>query len=295
MSLHLHDGFDWRHTRDVIEDETKRIRRRLQRIRQLLAEGQAVDPSLEDTNALLFNSVFLGIDDNTEDMENDFLLAAIDEELDGDSDAATESSWQSLKKEQASKPPMPQHPARRKRLTRSRKSRVEFQFQQLQVKFDRWNPESQMSSRVLITVDEIEILDHIKTSTWKTFLTSLHSDSQGNVREAGSSMFRAELLGVRPVIGSASEELRLRAKILPLRLHVDQDALDFLKAFFAFNDGAKEEVKPGPPSAPETFFRKLSYTSALFVRSVKQWQSMRRFFRSKSSSTTSLSVLITVL
>ncbi|KZT43992.1 hypothetical protein SISSUDRAFT_1057007 [Sistotremastrum suecicum HHB10207 ss-3] len=254
ISLHLHDGFDWRHTREVIEDESKRIRRRLQRIRQLLAEGQAVDPSVEETHSLLFNSVFLAIDENAENLEHDFLLAAIDEELDGDSDAATESSWQSLKKDHSSKPPALPHPARRKRLTRSRKSRVEFQLQQLQVKFDKWEPNSQVSSRVLITVNEIEILDHIKTSTWKTFLTSLRSDSQGNIREAGSSMFRAELLGVRPVTGSSSEELRLRAKILPLRLHVDQDALDFLKTFFAFSDGVKE-AKPAPPPSPETFFQ----------------------------------------
>ena len=43
-------------------------------------------------------------------------------------------------------------------------------------------------------------------------------------------------------------------KILPLRLHVDHDALDFLKKFFSFKD---PDALPSQPSDPadETFFR----------------------------------------
>ncbi|EEB98936.1 hypothetical protein MPER_01469, partial [Moniliophthora perniciosa FA553] len=37
-----------------------------------------------------------------------------------------------------------------------------------------------------------------------------------------------------------------RAKILPLRLHVDQDALDFLKKFFSFKD-PRDVAPPGDP------------------------------------------------
>lgn len=43
--------------------------------------------------------------------------------------------------------------------------------------------------------------------------------------------------------------------MLPLKLHVDQDALDFLKAFFSFQD-ANAFIQPNPPPPkPEIYFR----------------------------------------
>ena len=43
-----------------------------------------------------------------------------------------------------------------------------------------------------------------------------------------------------------------QAKVLQLKLHVDQDALDFLKKFFSFSD---PDAAPSA-SKDETFFRK---------------------------------------
>jgi autophagy-related protein 2 len=55
-------------------------------------------------------------------------------------------------------------------------------------------------------------------------------------RETGTSMIHIELLNVRPILDLAASEIVLKATVLPLRLHVDQDALDFITRFFEFND-----------------------------------------------------------
>jgi autophagy-related protein 2 len=42
---------------------------------------------------------------------------------------------------------------------------------------------------------------------------------------------------------------------LPLRLHVDQDALDFLKKFFSFRDPNAAPPNPDQESSDDTYFR----------------------------------------
>jgi autophagy-related protein 2 len=55
-----------------------------------------------------------------------------------------------------------------------------------------------------------------------------------------------ELLTVNPVPELAASEIVLKATILPLRLHVDQDALDFMSRFFEFRDESAESASvPG--------------------------------------------------
>jgi autophagy-related protein 2 len=47
----------------------------------------------------------------------------------------------------------------------------------------------------------------------------------------------------------------MQAKILPLRLYVDQDALDFMKKFFSFKD--PDSIATGSESSDgEIYFRK---------------------------------------
>lgn len=215
VTLRLHDGYDWEKTRVAIEQGRKAVRRRLEKIRQLLASGQAPDETVEDTHAVLFNSVHLGLQQELEDMEPEAMIAAIDQELaDDGGDTATVSSWQTF----AGQGPRPTHkrqsskaPNKTRRLTRSRGPRIEICLRGLTASVDQFQPDEPTAMRVLATVRDLEILDHIKTSTWSAFLTGMAADSRGNVRETDSNMVRAELCVVRPVRDLSVEEGRLKA------------------------------------------------------------------------------------
>ncbi|CAA7271644.1 unnamed protein product [Cyclocybe aegerita] len=241
FNLFLYDGYDWAKTRKTIEEEVKEMRKRLAKIRQLVANGHMQDPSFEDTNAVLFNSIHIGLEEDEDALgEPATLIAAIDRELKDDTETA---SWQSFPAFSAGKPRAPSVKVHGKRLSRAKSSSMEFCLSGICAEFDQYQPNDPLVSRTFVTIRDLEILDHIKTSTWKKFLTELRSDSRGNIRETDSNMVRIELRGVRPVPGHSSEEARLKAKILPLRLYVDQDAVDFLKKFFSFKD---PHVAPGP-------------------------------------------------
>jgi autophagy-related protein 2 len=214
LTVLLYEGYDWLRTRKTIEQEVKAIRRRLVKIRQLLASGQTPDDSIEETSSILFNSVSIGLPHDPEELEPAALIAAIDEELsDGAaSESASQSSWQSFK-------PRHQDGARRptrlrgRRLERSRNSQIDFRLSGVKFEADRFYPKAPLVSRILLTIKDLEILDHIKTSTWKKFLTELRTDFRGNVRETASDMVRAELRIVHPVPDLSTEEGRLRVSM----------------------------------------------------------------------------------
>lgn len=220
----LYDGYDWARTRKTIEDQVKVMRRRLAKIRQLLATGETQTPEVDQTSALLFNSVYIGLDDNAEDMERDELMAAIDGKLAEDFETASQSSWQSLPvaPSQPTAPKLSRIPSagRNKRLTRSRGPSIEFKFSSVDAEIDQYLPKESIASRTLVTVRDFEILDHIKTSTWRAFLTEMRSDSRGNVRESESNMVRVELRDVKPIPGNPSVESRLRVSTRSIGLRI---------------------------------------------------------------------------
>ncbi|KAF7363504.1 GP-PDE domain-containing protein [Mycena sanguinolenta] len=255
INVFLYDGYDWAKTRRTIEEQVKEMRRRLAKIRQLVAGGQTQDPSFEETSTVLFNSVYIGLDQDVDGLEPAALIAAIDEELKDDFDTISQSSWQSLRPSTNSNPRSRPAKVHGRRLTRSKAPSIEFQLLSVAAEVDQYRAGEPLVSRTFATVKDLEILDHIKTSTWKKFLTELRSDSRGNVRETDSNMVRVELRSLHPVPGHSSEEARLRAKILPLRLYVDQDALDFLKKFFSFKDPHSAPPAESEPGKGDIYFQ----------------------------------------
>lgn len=343
MTAHLHEGYDWASTRRAIEDEAKAVRRRLEKIRQLLSTGQVPDASAENASVLMFGSLQLGLPPGASELPPQELLAAINDELDDDSRSdvvsTAASSWQTFPAGESSTrrslAPAVVGKAR-KRLTRSKAFAIEINLRGLGASFDAYpsSPASlaasvsagateQLASKIQGEVAQFDIIDNIKTSTWRKFLTELRPNDGGVVRPTGAPMAKVEVSTVRPIgrVADAQEEILMKVrapactrflplrvlrsaqidprssipqiKISPLRLYVDQDALDFLKAFGAFELPAAGQTPagsgPASPPAREPFYRRSCPTLWLvqLLTSRIHKQSASRCSRSSSSSTTS--------
>ncbi|CED82200.1 Cytoplasm to vacuole targeting protein [Phaffia rhodozyma] len=258
VSFCLHDGFDWVHTRKTIEHEVKVVRRRLEKIRQLLASGQTPDESIEQAGTTLFGSIYVGAPQFSTDFDASGYLGALADDdllhLDLTDTASQATSFQSIKGRPRGSSSAPSKSRSKKpKLTRSKHARIVINLQQVRAVVKTYGLGSELAANIQVTIQDLDVLDQIKTSTWKKFLTGMRSDSRGNTREADSHMVSIELKNVRPLPDNPSEEGRLKAKILPLRLYVDQDALDFLKRFFAFKD--TRYSSSAPPDSKETYFQ----------------------------------------
>ena len=210
MALLLYDGYDWVKTRKTIEREVKDMRRRLAKFKQLVASGQTPDSSVEEMSTVLFNSVYIGLDPDVDSFEPVALMAAIDDQLNDEIDTASQSSWQTLRPHAPGKPRPKSIRVHGRKLTRSKGPSMEFVLRGANVEVDHYRGSGELVSRTFAVIEDVEILDHIKTSTWRKFLTALQVDSRGNARETDSSMVRVELRNVRPVPGHPAEEVRLR-------------------------------------------------------------------------------------
>ncbi|KAJ3216009.1 autophagy- protein 2 [Dinochytrium kinnereticum] len=143
-------------------------------------------------------------------------------------------------------------------LKRSREPAMEFRAFGVTVDVKVFSQSAERAAKTLLLVRDFDIIDNIRTSTWRKFLSHMRPDSDDQPREKKSDMIRFELVKVRPNPSqSPLEETRLKIRLLPLRLHVDQDALTSLIRFFSYTlPSDTEESEPSNPgSADNTFFQ----------------------------------------
>uniref|UniRef100_A0A8C7DGB8 Autophagy related 2B n=1 Tax=Oncorhynchus kisutch TaxID=8019 RepID=A0A8C7DGB8_ONCKI len=111
-------------------------------------------------------------------------------------------------------------------------SKVRFQHEVYpQVPVASGSAADQPVSRQVLIVQDLEIRDRLATSQMNKFLY-LYS-SKEMPRTAHSNMLTVRALHMCPETGQAPQECCLRVSLMPLRLNIDQDALFFLKDFFA--------------------------------------------------------------
>ncbi|KAI9868122.1 MAG: autophagy- protein 2 [Trichoglossum hirsutum] len=230
----LFDGYDWQKTRDTIskavkEVEVKAMERRSRNERRVSFDVEEEEESV--IGDFLFNSIYIGIPANRDPRE---LSNQINRNFD---DIASET--ESYAASNVSHSPSRQNygsrtRGRRLKLDRSKHHNITFELKGVSADLVVFPPGTgETQSSLDVRVRDLEIFDHIPTSTWKKFVTYMHDAGE---RESGSSMIHLEILNVKPIPDLAASEIVVKATILPLRLHVDQDALDFITRFFEFKD-----------------------------------------------------------
>jgi autophagy-related protein 2 len=246
----LFDGYDWQHTRDVIaksaqDVENKATQKRKQKKRKSNSQATDMDSDEDETviGDFLFNSIYIGIPGNRDPAE---LTGLINERLGVDNATETESVAQTQASISSKRPGVgtPKSTAKKLRLKRSKHHKMAIELKGVDVNFLTVPQGSHETEAIAsIRVKDLTIFDHMPTSTWKKFATYAHDHGQ---REAGASQLSIDMAIVRPVASLPVTEFAIKANILPLRIHADQDAVEFIERFFAFKD------ERGPASDPES-------------------------------------------
>lgn len=204
----LFDGYDWRHTRDVISQavadvQSKATERRSKADRRKSSEAEEEEESV--IGDFLFNSIYIGIPANRDPRE---LSRQVNRNLDDLISEAESYATSSASGSPSRQSHMPRAKGRRLRLSRSKYHKMTFELKGVSadlVVFPSGLHETQSS--LDIRIQDLEIFDHVPTSTWKKFATYMHDAGE---RESGTSMIHVELLNVKPVPTLAASEIILK-------------------------------------------------------------------------------------
>ncbi|KAI8056718.1 hypothetical protein BDF22DRAFT_667643 [Syncephalis plumigaleata] len=248
VTWRLHGGFDWEvHRREAavaaaLGKERQRQRNEEQKQQQQQQQASTSSTSINDATATYTGDIVQESMSDTSDTISETFTEVTQVPL-FDSDAENDGS-----------------DARYLLRTygRSKSAKLEVKFMYITMEAEVYEPDQRDAFRVRLGVRDVEIIDHIRTSVWNKFLTAMRSDGQSAPRESSSSMIRVDLTSVRPdpVKYKHREELRVKIRILPLRFHIDQDALNFAIQFFKIDEllapsratlDVNEQTKPTTP------------------------------------------------
>ncbi|MDI1490260.1 MAG: autophagy- protein 2 [Ramalina farinacea] len=230
----LYDGYDWERTRQRISQAVNDVQSKANERSSKNEKGRSSDLQDDSEDVIgdfLFNSIYIGVPASGDAGD---LARRVNEDV-GDNVSETGSYQTSTTARSASRQGRDKQPRRRKlRLKRSQYHKMTFELKGISADFVVYPPgQRQTQSSIRLLVQDLEIFDHVPTSTWKKFATYM---SDAGEREYDRSMVDILILDIRPIPELAASELAIKASILPLRLHVDQDALDFMTRFFEFKD-----------------------------------------------------------
>lgn len=204
----LFDGYDWQHTRDIIDKAVVKVETKATERFSRPARGKSREAEEEEESVIgdfLFNSIYIGIPTNHDPKE---LARQVNRNLD---DLASESESQATYSTSNSPNRQDQilrSRIKRLRLNRSKYHKMTFELKGVSADIIVYQPDmGETQSSIDIRVHDLEIFDHVPTSTWKKFATYMHDAGE---RESGTSMVHIEILNVKPVANLAASELILK-------------------------------------------------------------------------------------
>ncbi|KAI8615596.1 ATG C terminal domain-containing protein [Chytriomyces sp. MP71] len=158
---------------------------------------------------------------------------------------------------------------------RSSECRIQVNVSKINVAFNAY-PESSICALDLhFSVALIEVIDNVKTSNWRKFLTMMRPGLEDRPLQTESNMVVVEVMKVRPDLEAPdTQEIRLKVHVAPLRFFVDQDALSFIGTFLAYGapqpppsmDTAGPVVPIGPIKQEDESFFQICYVHPIPVK-----------------------------
>ncbi|OJD15914.1 hypothetical protein AJ78_03857 [Emergomyces pasteurianus Ep9510] len=243
----LFDGFDWQQTRDTISKAVKDVEARASE--KFARIGGRASPQMDTEEDVigdfLFNSIYIGIPSNRNPQQlREDINAHIDDLA---SETGSFATTTTVTDGSATTIKPTSQKSKKLRLNRSKRQKMTFELKGISADLVVFPPGSgETQSSLDIRINNLEIFDHVPSSNWRKFATYMHDAGE---KESGTGMVHLEILNVKPVAELAASEIVLKATILPLRLHVDQDALDFMTRFFEFKDDSAP-VDTSPTEQP---------------------------------------------
>jgi autophagy-related protein 2 len=208
----LFDGYDWQRTRDTISKAVKDVEARATERRARTGRRVSRDFEEEEDSVIgdfLFNSIYIGIPANRDPRE---LSGDINRGLD-DLTSEAESYATTVT---AGSPSRQGHERRAKskklRLQRSKQHKMTFELGGVSADLVVFPPDSgETQSSLDVRIGDLEIFDHVPTSTWKKFATYMYDAGE---KETGTSMVHLEILSVKPIPDLAASELIVKVSQL---------------------------------------------------------------------------------
>ena len=204
----LYDGYDWQRTRDTITQAVAEVQQQATE-RQSRKDKRRSTGDEDDEEAIigdfLFNSIYIGIPGKSDPAD---LTRQINHNID-DISSETGTNLTSVSSRSAStRSTAPKPQSKPLRLARSKHHKMALELKGISADYIvSPSDDEDIESSIDIRVRDLEIFDHVPTSTWRKFATYLKDAGEP---EAGSSMVHVEIQNVKPVPTLAATEIVMK-------------------------------------------------------------------------------------